>query len=65
MEADVAIFFTGQPQRVFDELTGPKIFAPSTTEDGAEIHCQSGAIADKDDVVFIWIARTLEHDPIR
>lgn len=59
MEADGDIFFAGQPQRVYDELKAPKRFARFTAEDGAENHCQSGALAFKDEVVFNWIAETL------
>jgi pimeloyl-ACP methyl ester carboxylesterase len=55
MEADGDIFFKGQPQKVFDELNVPKVFARFTAEDGAENHCQSGALAYKDEVVFNWI----------
>ncbi len=63
MEADGDIFFKGQPQRVFDELKVPKAFARFTAEDGAENHCQSGALAYKDEVVFNWIAETLGREP--
>jgi hypothetical protein len=55
MEAEGDIFFKGQPQKVFDELTVPKVLARFTAEDGAENHCQSGALAYKDEVVFNWI----------
>ncbi len=60
MEADGDIFFTGQPQQVYDELAVPKAFARFTAEDGAENHCQSGALAYKDEVVFDWIGDTLK-----
>ncbi len=60
LEADSDIFFKGQPKRVFDELTTPKKFVAFTAEDGAENHCQSGALAFKDQVVFDWIDETLK-----
>lgn len=63
MEAEGDIFFKGQPKRVFDELRVPKKFAAFTPEDGAENHCQSGALAFKDEVVFNWIAETLGGEP--
>jgi len=63
MEAEGDIFFKGQPKRVFDGLLVPKTFAPFTAEDGAENHCQSGALAYKDEVVFNWIAETLGGEP--
>jgi pimeloyl-ACP methyl ester carboxylesterase len=65
MEAEADIFFKGQPQRVFDELQAPRTFARFTAVDGAENHCQSGALAYKDEVVFNWIAGTLGGEPGR
>ena len=59
MEADGDLFFRGQPKQVFDGLKSPKTFARFTAEDGAENHCQSGALAYKDEVVFNWIDETL------
>lgn len=61
MEAAEDIFFAGQPQQVFDGLTSPKTLARFTAEDGAENHCQSGALAYKDQVVFDWIDDTLKR----
>jgi pimeloyl-ACP methyl ester carboxylesterase len=55
MEADGDQFFRGQPQHVYDELQAPKQFARFTAEDGAENHCQSGALAHKDEIVFNWL----------
>ncbi|MDR6955445.1 dienelactone hydrolase [Ancylobacter sp. 3268] len=63
MEAADDIFFEGQPQQVFEELKVPKAYARFTAEDGAENHCQSGALAYKDEVVFNWIAETLGREP--
>lgn len=59
MEADGDIFFKGQPQKVYDELETAKVFVRFTAEDGAENHCQSGALAYKDEVVFNWIDEIL------
>ena len=63
MEAEADIFFKGQPQRVYDALQAPKQLVKFTSEDGAENHCQSGALAYKDEVVFNWLDETLRlHD---
>ena len=59
MEADADQFFSGQPQQVFDALRAPKTFARFTADDGAENHCQSGALAFKDETVFNWLDDTL------
>jgi hypothetical protein len=63
MEADGDLFFKGQPKQVFDKLQVSKAFVRFTAEDGAENHCQSGALAYKDEVVFNWIAETLGGEP--
>ncbi|WP_211372303.1 alpha/beta hydrolase family protein [Mycolicibacterium grossiae] len=60
MEADGDQFFRGQPERVYDALTAPKTFARFTAADGAENHCQSGALAYKDEVVFNWLDDVLQ-----
>lgn len=63
MEAEGDIFFQGQPQRVYDALQAPKQLVKFTSEDGAENHCQSGALAFKDEIVFNWLDETLKlHD---
>ncbi|WP_422743469.1 alpha/beta hydrolase family protein [Mycobacterium sp. WMMD1722] len=61
MEADGDQFFKGQPERVYDALTNaPKTFVAFHKEDGAENHCQSGALAFKDEVVFNWLDDTFK-----
>jgi pimeloyl-ACP methyl ester carboxylesterase len=60
MEADGDQFFRGQPARVYETLKTAKTFARFTAEDGAENHCQSGALAYKDEVVFNWLDDTLK-----
>ena len=63
MEAEVDMFFKGQPQQIYDELNVPKQLVKFTSEDGAENHCQSGALAYKDEVIFNWLDETLQlHD---
>ena len=61
MEADGDIFFKGQPKQIYDALQGPKRFVQFSSEDGAENHCQSGALAYKDQVVFDWLDETLKR----
>ena len=60
MEATGDMFFAGQPQQVFDGLQCPKQLVSFTAEDGAENHCQSGALSYKDEVVFNWLDETLK-----
>ncbi len=60
LDAEGDMFFKGQPQEIYDELTVPKKLVKFTSEDGAENHCQSGALAYKDEVVFNWLDETLD-----
>jgi pimeloyl-ACP methyl ester carboxylesterase len=59
MEAEGDMFLPGQPQKIYDALQAPKTLFRFTSEDGAENHCQSGALAYKDEVVFNWLDETL------
>jgi dienelactone hydrolase len=61
MEAESDMFFRGQPQQIYDALQAPKTLVRFTAEDGAENHCQSGALSYKDEVVFNWIDETLKR----
>jgi hypothetical protein len=36
-------FFPGQPQELFEHLTGPKTLMEFTAAEGADVHCQTGA----------------------
>ena len=53
------MFFRGQAQEVYDALQVSKHLIKFTGEDGAENHCQSGALAFKDEAVFNWLDDTL------
>lgn len=59
MDAEADMFFNGQPQKLFDALQCSKKLVKFTTADGAENHCQSGALSYKDQVVFDWLDETL------
>ena len=63
MDAEDDMFFKGQPQQIYDALKAPKLLFTFTREDGAENHCQSGALSYKDEIVFNWLDETLQlHD---
>ncbi|OLV16235.1 alpha/beta hydrolase family protein [Deinococcus marmoris] len=59
MDAEADMFFKGQPQKIYDALLCPKKLVKTTAEDGAENHCQSGALAFKDQTVFDWLDEIL------
>ena len=60
LEAEGDQFFRGQPQKVYDALKVAKKMVRFTSENGSENHCQSGALAYKDEVVFNWLDETLK-----
>ena len=60
MEGEGDMFLGGQPQQVYDALKSPKLLIKFSSEDGAENHCRSGALAYKDEAVFNWLDETLK-----
>jgi pimeloyl-ACP methyl ester carboxylesterase len=63
LEADGDMFFRGQPQKIYDALKSQKHLYSFTSEDGAENHCQSGALSYFHEVAFNWLDETLKlHD---
>jgi dienelactone hydrolase len=59
-EAEGDHFFAGQPQMLYDALTCPKTLMRFTAEDGAEEHCQYGALLLFNHRVFEWLDTTLQ-----
>lgn len=63
LKAEGDMFFANQPERVYEGLKAPKTLFAFTSEDGAENHCQSGALAYLHSMVFDWLDKTLGlHD---
>jgi pimeloyl-ACP methyl ester carboxylesterase len=60
LEAEGDMFFVNQPKKLYDALQAPKTLFRFTSEDGAENHCQSGALAYLHEVVFNWLDETLK-----
>jgi hypothetical protein len=58
LEAENDDSFPGQPKKVYDALTCPKKYILFTTEEGAEEHCQSGAPAISNQLIFDWLDET-------
>ncbi|MEH7075411.1 alpha/beta hydrolase family protein [Neobacillus drentensis] len=54
-EAEADHFFAGQPKMLYDALTCPKTFLSFTAEDGAEEHCQFGALVYFNQRMFEWL----------
>ena len=58
-EAESDHFFAGQPKMLYEALTCPKALLRFTAEDGAEEHCQLGALLLFNHQVLSWLDTTL------
>lgn len=61
-EAEADHFFAGQPKMLYDALTCPKTFMSFSAEDGAEEHCQFGALVYFNQRMFEWLDVILNVD---
>ena len=59
-EAEGDHFFAGQPRMLYEALTCPKTLLRFTAEEGAEEHCQLGALVFSNHQVFSWLESTLQ-----
>ena len=53
------MFFKGQPEKLYNELTCPKDFILFTRKEAAQAHCQAGATAISNEVIFNWLDKVL------
>jgi hypothetical protein len=58
-EAERDHFFARQPKMLYEALTCPKTLLRFTADDGAEEHCQYGALLLSNHRVFEWLDTTL------
>ncbi|WP_033288480.1 alpha/beta hydrolase family protein [Amycolatopsis jejuensis] len=54
-DAPEDLFFTGEPRRLYDHLTGPKTLLEFTSEEGAEAHCHVGALRLANARIYDWL----------
>ncbi|WP_410594259.1 alpha/beta hydrolase family protein [Amycolatopsis sp. lyj-23] len=59
LDAENDVFFAGQPQRVFDELTCEKELILFREDEGAGEHCQEGALSLFSQRTFDWLDTVL------
>jgi dienelactone hydrolase len=52
-------FFSGQPQALYERLTGPKRLVPFTAAEGSNLHCEPRSLGLRDMRVFDWLDETL------
>lgn len=55
----------GQPQQLYDHLAAPKTFLHFTAEEGADDHCQSGALRLALARIYDWLDDTFANLPVR
>ncbi|MFL6383704.1 MAG: alpha/beta hydrolase family protein, partial [Nitrososphaeraceae archaeon] len=60
LEAEKDNSFPGQPKKVYDALTCPKKYILFTEEEGAEEHCQEGALSLSNQRIFDWLDETFQ-----
>ncbi|GAB3396365.1 alpha/beta hydrolase family protein [Amycolatopsis echigonensis] len=54
-DAPEDLFFTGQPQQLYDRISGPKKLLNFTSEEGAEAHCHIGAMRLANGRIYDWL----------
>jgi hypothetical protein len=62
LEAEKDDSFPGQPKLVYESLKCLKNYILFTTEEGAEDHCQIGALARSNQQIFDWLDETLQTE---
>ena len=60
LEAEKHDSFPGQPKKVYDALTSPKKYILFTEQEGTEEHCQTGAPALSNQLIFDWLDETFQ-----
>jgi len=55
IESEADMFFKGQAKKLYDELECPKDFILFTKTETAQAHCQVGATAISNEIIFNWL----------
>jgi len=55
IDSEGDMFFKGQPKKVYKELNCPKDYFVFTKEETAQAHCQAGATAISNEIIFNWL----------
>ncbi|WP_205673432.1 hypothetical protein [Amycolatopsis nivea] len=54
-DAPEDLFFTGQPQQLYDRISGPKKLLNFTAAEGADAHCHVGAMRLASGRIYDWL----------
>ena len=55
IDSEGDIFFKGQPKKLYDKLNCPKDYVIFTKDQTAQAHCQAGATAISNEIIFNWL----------
>ena len=55
LDSESDLFYKGQAKKLYIELDCPKHYAMFTKTEAAQAHCQMGAIAISNEVIFNWL----------
>jgi pimeloyl-ACP methyl ester carboxylesterase len=61
VDSDNDTLLAGQARPLYDALTGPKEYLLFTTEEGAGLHCQMGAMTISNERIFNWLDGVLQE----
>lgn len=59
VDSDADTMISGQARPLYDALTCPKEYLLFTTEEGAGLHCQMGAMMISNERIFNWLDKVL------
>lgn len=59
IDSEADSFMKGQAQALYQHLVGPKTFLLFTRQEAAQSHCQMGATAISNELIFDWLDKTL------
>ena len=55
IDSEEDMFFKGQPKKLYNELNCPKDYVVFTKAETAQAHCQAGATAISNEIIFNWL----------
>ncbi len=62
VDSDADTMLAGQAKPLYDALTCPKEFLLFTTEEGAGLHCQMGAVMISNERIFNWLDEVMHRN---
>jgi esterase/lipase len=63
IDSEADMFYKGQPEQLYGLLKSPKMLLQFTRQEAAQAHCQMGANAISNELIFKWLNKTLKFSP--